>query len=172
MIESDLILLRPPARSDVEFFQLLRNDIELQYQLMARARGSTLEQTGDWLTAQSSSADTIFFVIVDPEESAPVGFIRLSNIDQISQRGELAICLSRDCQGKGFAREALVAIEDYALKKFDITKIFLQVLASNSRAIEFYLKCGYERVGTHVKHFYFNEEFHDVEIMEKCTAQR
>ena len=97
----------------------------------------------------------------------PIGYIELTNIDFVDRRGDLGICIDKHQHGKGYAKDAVFLLENYAKNLFNIRKIILQVLNSNSRAISFYKKVGYRNIGVFDDHFYMDDQFHDVLLMEK-----
>ena len=163
--------LRPAREEDADFFVDLRNDIDLQYLLMARARGSTLAQVTDWLRSRSEG-QVIFLVVADRDTDAPAGFIQLASVDEVSRHGDLGICIADAFQGKGYAEQALLTFEAYLRDTLNISKVSLSVLSANRRAIEFYLKLGYREVGTQLAHFYWEGELHDVLLMEKAIGER
>ena len=167
MLDINNTLLRMPIEQDKKNFLLMRNDLELQGTLMSRAKPNTIKKVEDWLNRRLSDDSGIFFVIAEAKSNNCIGFLQLVNIDFISRRGDLGICLNKESQGQGYAKDALSQLEIYAKRVFNIRKINLQVLNDNHRAIKFYKKMGYNHVGILQEHFYLNESFHDVLIMEK-----
>ena len=128
MIYSGNTTLRAPLDSDVSFFATLRNDLDMQSMLMSRARGNTEEQVSEWLRTRSTQPDAVFFVIASKSDDKPIGFVQLTNIDNISQCGELGICLCTEQQGQNHATNTLTGFETYLLITLNITKIVLTVL--------------------------------------------
>ncbi len=166
MIDGERIRLRPWIESDVEFLTGLRNDVDLQSQLMARARGQTSIQTGEWLAAITHTGDALFFVIVETS-GQPVGYLHYSAMNTIDRMVDLGICLGREFQGKGFGRDALKCSESYLAHLFAIRKISLKVRADNHPAIACYQKSGFETCGLQRHHIYLGGDWHDVLLMEK-----
>lgn len=172
MIEQDNTILRPPETSDVTFYKSIRNDLELQFMLMSRVRGSSTEQVVEWLKLRETQSSCILLTIAQKSDNGPIGFIQLNNIDHISQHGELGIYLHAEAHGKGHSQNALLCFEDYMLNTLHISKITLQVLSSNTRAIHFYLKHNFRDIGYLAKHFYASGSFHDVNLLEKILIER
>jgi RimJ/RimL family protein N-acetyltransferase len=172
MIQLDNTLLRSPESSDLAFFKSIRNDLEIQFMLMSRARGSTDTQVLEWLKLRKTQSNFILLVIAQLPDNCPIGFIQLNNIDHISQHGELGIYLHNEAQGTQHSRNALSCFEDYILNTMHISKITLNVLSTNTRAINFYLKHHYRDIGYLAKHFYYDGKFHDVNLLEKLLTQR
>lgn len=167
MLIGNKSILRPPIESDMPVLIELRNDVEMQFQLMAFPRANSLQKVVEWLNRNLNDEKTVFFIVADKIDDRAAGFIQLKNLDFINGTGELGICLNRQAQGKGIAGEAMKLLEKYSRNVFNFRKIMLQVLHSNERAISFYEKCGYEHVGILKQHHYQNTQFQDVLIMEK-----
>lgn len=172
MIQLNNTLLRSPDSSDVAFFKQIRNSLEIQFMLMSRVRGSSNNQVLEWLKFREEQDDCILLVIAQLTDNSPIGFIQLNNIDHISQHGELGIYLQQDAQGKQHSLDALSCFENYILNTMHISKITLNVLSSNKRAINFYLKNSYRNIGYLERHFYYDGAFHDVNLFEKLLTHR
>ena len=167
MLVTNNTLLRMPIDRDKDSLLLMRNDLELQSVLMSRAKPNTTRKVEAWLDRRLSDDCGVFFVIADAKTDDCIGFLQLVNIDLISRRGDLGICLNKQSQSRGYAKDALSQLESYAKKMFNIRKINLQVISDNHRAISFYKKMGYLHVGIMQEHFYLDDSFRDVSLMEK-----
>jgi len=166
MLGSDVVL-RAWRTDDLDCFERIRNDIELQEKLMALSRPNSLERVKDWLTSRSGSSNEVFFVIADGKSNQAVGYIQVVNIDCLHGRAEIGICLSPESQGKGYGKKAIYEVEKYLQRIFGLRKLVLFVLKDNVDAISFYLKCGFSEVGCLRKHFYLAGQYSDVVIMDK-----
>lgn len=167
MLSGTHVILRAPFGEDFTFLFGLRNNLQTQMSLMTWPRGNTAQRVSDWVENNLNDPQRVFFVIASKQDQHPTGYIQITNIDFVSGVGELGICLHGEAQGKGYAQEAMKLLEQYVRSIFRIRKITLRVLASNERAIAFYQKTGFVSVGTYKRHFYQEERFHDVLIMEK-----
>jgi diamine N-acetyltransferase len=171
MIQTHKTLLRMPVSRDKDLLLVMRNDLDTQHLLMSRAKPNTSDRVDAWLNRRLSDEHGIFFIIADLESDLCVGFVQLVNIDFISRRGDLGIWINQEQRGIGYGHDALSLLENYVRKIFNIRKIGLQVLANNQKATNFYQKMGYYNVGVLQEHFYINDEFHDVLLMEKKICQ-
>lgn len=167
MLKTSKTLLRYPVPDDNKFFIKIRNDIELQCMLMSRPKANNLNKIESWLNQKLSDAHIAFFVIADTVSGLPIGYIQLDNIDFISRKCKLGVCIDSAYHGQGYAADAFFLIESYAKKIFNIRKIAISVLLNNKRAISFYEKMMYRTVGFLQEDFYLDNEFHDVLLMEK-----
>jgi diamine N-acetyltransferase len=170
MIAGMKVVLRAWAGDDLPVLQSLRNDVQLQLQLMARPRGSSLEQVRSWLATRSQAPDSVFFVIADKASNEALGYVQLRDIDVIDGIGWLGICIGAQAQRRGCGGEALALLTDYMREIFGLRKIMLQVLAANEGAIRLYRLHGYREVGCWKQHFRQGSDYADVVIMEKILS--
>ncbi|MCT7961890.1 GNAT family N-acetyltransferase [Laspinema sp. D1] len=167
MLKTTKTLLRSPLSEDKEFLIKLRNDIDLQVMLMSRPKANPPSKIESWLNQQLSDEHIVFFIIADAEGGFPVGYIQLVKMDFLNKKCELGVCIDIQYHGKGYATDAFKLLEIYAKKIFNMNKIVISVLVKNKRAISFYEKMLYRSVGILKADFYFDNEFHDVLLMEK-----
>ena len=166
MIEGASIRLRAWQERDLYLLQTLRNDVVLQAQLLAHARGSDVEQVRTWLHRRSNGADCLFFVVANQGDDAALGFIQFLGVDSTDRRADLGICLARDAQGRGTGTEAITLALPHLVQTFGTRKVNLQVRADLERAIRCYERMGFQRCGLYRKHFGSGDEWHDVLLME------
>lgn len=167
MLASESVVLRTWLSSDLPDLQLMRNDFELQQQLMAHPKGNSLDQIKDWLNARTKSVDSVFFVIACKSSNQPVGYIQISGLDLLQGIGKLGICIAPHAQGRGYGRESMALLEIYLVNVYKCRKLVLEVLAENEGAIRLYTLQGYRKVGCLHQHFYVNGKYSEVVIMEK-----
>lgn len=167
MIVGAKVVLRAWESVDLPILQAMRNDFPLQQRLMSRPRSNSLDQVKEWLSNRTKSDNCLFFVIADKITFEAVGYVQVTHIDFISMIGNLGICVAPEHQGKGFGKEALMLLMDYAGDIFGLRKLMLEVLTTNGKAIGLYKKIGFSEVGRMRNHFYMNHTYHDVLLMEK-----
>lgn len=166
MIDGKSVRLRPWREDDIEKITQLRNDVNLQSQLLARARGSNVDQTRQWLQQRSSNSSNLIFIVADIDKDYPVGYIQFVDIEPIDQTAKLGICLSPDIHGKGVGNEVLLLVFKYLYNCLALRKVILEVREDNERAIKCYEKVGFVCCGKYLKHKFVDGKWHDVIIME------
>ena len=102
----------------------------------------TLESCLAFIEKANQQLDAMHFAIVD-EKDEYLGTISLKNIDQESGCAEYAISTRKKAHGTGAAREATQQILRYAFETLGLVRVYLNVLAENSRANDFYRKAGF-----------------------------
>lgn len=168
MITGKLVNLRAWCEADINDLQLLKNDFELQTQLMGVPKPNSANKILNWLHRRDSDEHLVFFVISDKNNKA-IGYIQISNLDKHHHHGYLGICLNKDYWGKGFSQEALKLLQHYASSALGLRKILLIVNRDNSRAINFYNKLNFRTIGVLEDHQFINNSWVDVILMEKLV---
>ncbi len=88
-----------------------------------------------------------------------LGTISLKNFDLVSRNAEYAICLRKSAQGQGIAFKATRELLFIAFKRFNLEKVYLNVLSDNEKAIRIYEKCGFVYEGEFRKHLFLRGEY-------------
>ena len=167
MIQDDHVCLRPWKEDDVPILADIRNDVELQQQLLSRARGSSRSQVMNWLKTKSAAKDGFFFVIAHADNDRAAGFLQLSKHDPTDKHIELGLCLHTAEQGKGMGSQAISLVVEFLRTSVDVRKIILAVRSDNARGIRCYQRLGFDKCGTYRQHFFCADKWHDVVMMEK-----
>jgi perosamine synthetase len=100
------------------------------------------EGTKRWLDSVLSSSSRLLFTLTDSDNKR-VGHLGLSwnfETDQL----EVDSVLRGEKVKSGFMTKAMEWLEDYSYKEFNTQSLSLRVLESNSRAVSFYKRLGYE----------------------------
>lgn len=171
MIEGSNIRLRQWRDEDLSSLTTWRNDVTLQAQLMARARGSDEAKVRNWLESRTNSPDGLFFVAATLENDQAIGYLQVNNLNLVDQHGELGICLAPALQGKGYGTEAIRLVAGYLSATWGLRKISIRVIADNQRAIKSYLKCGFVECGRMREHFLIDGQWKDVLLMELFVGE-
>lgn len=166
MLKSAAICLRPWQDSDLPTLTELRNDVALQAQLLARARGSRPEQVREWLQGRSSQSDRMLFIIAETQDDKTLGFIQLSDLDTVDRRADLGICLTVQARGRGVGGEAITLFTDYLRDQWGLHKVGLRVRSDNTAALRCYEKVGFARCGLLKRHVFIEGYWQDVVLME------
>jgi RimJ/RimL family protein N-acetyltransferase len=167
MLTGKNVVLRAWCEYDIAVLMRLRNDVSLQTQLMAQPRPNSRVRVSQWLKNWSERTDGVFFVVAAADDDRVLGYVQLANMDVMHGRGDLGICLDPAVHGQGVADQAMEMLQNYVIQVFGLRKILLHVLCSNLRAIAFYEKQGFKRVGVLREHAFLHGGHVDVLLMEK-----
>ena len=88
-------------------------------------------------------------LIIENEKGIPVGAVDLFDIDHYHQRAGIGILIySRDERRKGYAGDALEAMEDYCLEVIGLRQLYANIPAANKASLALFEKTGFRHVGT------------------------
>jgi diamine N-acetyltransferase len=166
MIDGTSIRLRAWQDKDIPAMKVLRNDVALQAQLLARARGSDDSQVRRWLEERATGNDSLLYIIADRVSDAALGYLQLTGIDPLDHRAELGICLAPQAQGRHVGRESLLLLLPHVQEARNLRKISLRVRAENASAIRCYKNVGFEQCGLLREHVYIDDAWQDLVLME------
>ena len=171
MIEGSRIRLRDWREADLPALTSWRNDVALQSQLLARVRGSTVDQVREWAQERSRGATSLMWVIAMHEGDQPIGYVQLVGLDDLDQCGDLGICLDAGSQGAGVGREVLSLLIAHARQLRSFRKFELRVRADNAKAIRCYEAVGFVRCGVLHARTFVDGDYADVILMERFIAE-
>lgn len=95
------------------------------------------------------------FSIVD-QNDIYMGTISLKNLSFTHKNAEYSIVTRTCAHGSGLAYEATKELLNYTFYNLNLSRIYLNVLEQNMRAISFYEKLGFTLEGIFRKHIYKN----------------
>lgn len=167
MLTGKEVVLRAWREDDLTVLMRLRNDVALQTQLMTQPRPNSRVRVSQWLKDRGERTDGVFFIVAAAADDRVLGYVQLANMDVMHGRGDLGICLDPAVHGQGVAGQTMELLQTYLLQVFGLRKILLQVMCCNLRAIAFYEKQGFERVGVLRQHAFLQGSHVDVLLMEK-----
>lgn len=165
MLETQRLVLKLLDEQDEEDIIKWRNKKDIIDSLFSY-KGITVAQHRIWYERYLKDDSRIEFVLIKKDAGTKIGTIGLSSIDYKNQKAEYGILLGEAHEhGKGFAKEASIAIIDYAFFELNIQKIKLSVLSDNKNAIYLYRNLGFKEEGILRKEVYKNNVYKDVIVM-------
>jgi len=167
MIIGKRVILRAIKREDIPKLLEIHNNFEIKKQAMFHPFLISQEQDIEWLENinKDTSNRAVYFAIEEKKTHNFAGYASLRNIDWVNRNCYFGISLLPDMQGKGLGKEATKHIIEYAIKKLNLHKIQLEVIADNKRAIELYKNLGFIEEGILKQQFYFDGIYFDVIVM-------
>lgn len=95
---------------------------------------------------------TSFHYAIVNDEDVYLGTISLKNINYEAGNAEYAISLRKCCQRKGIGSAATIEILRIAFEDLGLERVYLNVIAENEPAIQFYEKTGFIYEGEFRRH--------------------
>ena len=160
-IDGRLVRLRPVRPSDHTLILGWQNQPEVWW-LMDYDRVFTLEDV-QLLEAQAEKEGLPFVIEV---AGRPIGRIGLNQVRPRDRICSLYVFIGEpDAWGKGFGRDAILAILGHAFERLDLHLVELWSLASNHRALRAYGACGFRIDGTLRERSFKDGRWHDRVIL-------
>ena len=166
MLRGEKVTLRPVERDDLKLLHEFRGDLEVH----------VLADDDPWLPRPFESFEKFFeerLKSTDPEawfamevDGRLIGDCGLWDFDITSRHCNLGISIGeRDSWGKGYGRDAVRLLVDYAFRHHNLVKVCLTTASDNERAIRAYEAAGFEREGLLRRQAWSNGEYKDIVAM-------
>jgi RimJ/RimL family protein N-acetyltransferase len=116
--------------------------------------------------------------VADSEERAIgyVGNVFLMHINRDYFHCQIGITIKQAAWNHGYAQEMMPALLGFAFDELGMNKVYLQVFATNTKALGLYRKLGFKDEGVLRAHYFVNDAFHDMVslsiLREEFRAQR
>lgn len=167
MLKGEKVVLRAFKREDVQRQWAFNNDVE--FELLGG--GDPWEpQTLERLEAefeqdvQKGGRNGTHFAI--ETDGKYIGSCALFHFDTIAGACELGIGIGdREYWGKGYGRDAVRVLLDYAFRLRNLHKVWLRVNGDNERAIRSYRATGFREEGRLRQHVWSNGKYIDFVYM-------
>ncbi|MCK4575874.1 GNAT family N-acetyltransferase [candidate division WOR-3 bacterium] len=157
------ICLRPVIIEDAAIIRKWHNDSELIKLARVGEKRTTLRQEKEDIEAARKSGNQAYHLILVKVDDTPIGFLRFNFIDKSSGNIWLRMIIgNKKAQGKGYAREALQCYLKWMFDKLKIHRITLECYSTNSRAIQFYKKIGFQKEGVLREAVFINGKYYDI----------
>jgi len=156
--EVTAVKLREWRESDLPFLKVMRNNVALQAQLLAVAKGSDDAAVRAWLARRTEGTEQTFRVIAEPASNRPMGYLQAELANKRIEGWSFGICLDEPFQNQGYGTAALIALERELADKFGARHIKLEVDSANARAIRCYERLGYLEYGVAAREMMIGDE--------------
>lgn len=167
MLTGERVTLRELRREDLPRLWEFNNDLDVE---LAGGGDPPMPRSFERLQADfdrgaaKGGRDGAWFAI--EIDGSFVGQYGLMNFNETSQTAELGIAIGdRNYWGRGYGREAVRLLVDYAFRYRNFRRVWLWVHADNERAIRAYRACGFVEEGRLREHMYSNRRYVDAVYM-------
>ena len=100
-----------------------------------------------------------------------IGKVKLSNIVHgIFKNGILGYSIDQQQQGKGFMKETVNMVVNYAFNELGLHRIEASALVDNERSKNVLSGCGFEELGRNKNYLFINGKWHDHITFYKVKA--
>jgi [ribosomal protein S5]-alanine N-acetyltransferase len=142
-LESERLFFRPLSQKHISLTYVnWLNDVEVNKYLESGGN-YTIQLLADFLKEQEQK-DILFWAIHLKDSNKHIGNIKIDPINFELNSGEYGILMGDKTNwGKGFAKEASLAIINYCFNEVKLSRITLGVIEDNINAVMFYKKIGF-----------------------------
>lgn len=167
MLHGEKVTLRAVTREDLERLAGFANDLEVELvgggDPPVPRPFERIEKDFERGVSDPPRNGTNFAIEADGE---CIGTCGLFNIDWTARHAELGVGIGdKDYWGKGYGREAVNLLLDYAFRLRNLRRVWLEVHAANERAIRAYRSCGFVEEGRMREHVWLGGRYVDNVIM-------
>ncbi len=164
----DIVYLRPIEETDLDYLNSWKNNEELFKYLGGGFKPTSKMEQNNWMLNMSMMNSNQRYIICEKTTDKPVGMIGLYAISLINRNAEIGMYIGDiGVRGKGYAKEALLLLENYSQRYLNLKKIKINVVKNNYSALNFWQKNNYIIKGNLVDERFIDGEYHDLLIMEK-----
>lgn len=164
MLCGEKVILRAVERDDLPRLHAMERDVEL-----------TMLGNGDWQPAPLAAFEKQWAKRLEDDNKAQfvieadgkvIGDCALQQRNRFHGTTHLGMGIyDREYIGKGYGREALELLLDWAFRIQNWRKVSLETFHTNERALRLYRSCGFVEEGRQRQQFYFNGTYVDLVIM-------
>ena len=150
LLKNETILLRALEPEDLDVLYRWENDAELWQHgsnLTPYSRFALRDYLADALSQDIFQSRQLRLMIVETSSQQPVGTIDLYDFDPIHARAGIGILIDEAHRGKGFSRQALQLVHEYASRVLLLHQIYAYVPKNNVPSYQLFRKSGYEETG-------------------------
>ena len=167
MLKGEKVTLRAMIQDDLPRLWAFNNDVDVELagggdppmpQSLAR-----LEAEYQAAASQGGRDGTSFAIEADGQF---IGQCALFGFDHTARTCELGITIGdRAYWGRGYGRDAVRLLLDYAFRLHNLHRVFLKVNGRNERAARAYRACGFTEEGRLREHVWSNGTYDDLLLM-------
>ncbi len=160
-----------PADAAGPYLQWM-NDIEVVRWLEARGRVYTRDDLISFIRIHTEDRRFHFFAMTLRDGHSHIGNIKLGPVDSVNRRADLGIIVGeRAAWGRGYAREAISAVTDYAFGKLGLHKVTAGCYGANEGSRRAFLAAGFTHEGTRKGQFWDGPAWQDELLFGRLAAQ-
>jgi RimJ/RimL family protein N-acetyltransferase len=167
VLKGNRVTLRSVEREDLTILSAFNNDLEVE---LASGGDPPVPQSFERLQVRYDESlrrgerDGCHFAI--ESEGKVLGVCDLFHFDETAHTCELGIIIGdKGYWGRGYGREVIDLLLQYAFQYRNLHKVWLQVNANNKRAMSAYHACGFVEEGRQRSHVWSDGRYVDLVLM-------
>ena len=109
-------------------------------------------------------------MVIENEENKVVGLADLMSFDPKNCRAELGLVVMREYRHQGYAREAVLKLQEYALNTLHLHQIYAVIPVDNENSLQLFRRLNYQ-ISAHLKDWLFDGiRYHDALVVQHVLA--
>ena len=168
-LRTALLNLRAPELGDLDYLFHVENDTR-QWMVSACKVPYSRFQLQQYIESNAHDiyVDRQLRLMIEREEDKQlVGIIDLFDFSPTNRRAEVGVVVDRDCRGRGYGREALDLLCDYAEHVLDLHQLYAYIFEDNAPARQLFASCGFREVALIPEWVFSDKKYRNV-----CLYQR
>ncbi|MGM0379813.1 MAG: GNAT family N-acetyltransferase [Bacillota bacterium] len=164
------LYLSPINLKDSETYTKWINDLEISINLGNAAGIYSIEKEKEAL--ERINEEGYNFALIDLKKDKLIGNCGLLNVNIQQRVAELGIFIgNRDYWDKGYGKEGIELVLDYAFNILNLNNIMLKVYDFNKRAIKCYEKVGFKLIGKRRDAYQVGKKKYDEVYMDILASE-
>jgi RimJ/RimL family protein N-acetyltransferase len=164
-LTGERVYLRPIEKEDMPMLCAWMNDPEIRA-LIGEATPMNQTAADQYFERIQNDANRVWFVVVEKETGQVIGETGLLRIFYPWRTADLTIILGEpSARGKGYGRETILLLMDYAFGALALHRLSIGVVGFNERALRFYESVGFKQEGVQRDGYFYNHAFSDFVMM-------
>lgn len=168
-LQSDSLNLRAPELADLDYLFHVENDTR-QWMVSACKVPYSRYQLQQYVetNAHDLYVDKQLRLMVErKEDRCLVGIVDLFDFSPADHRAEVGIVIDRNCRGRGYGREALALLCDYAEHVLNLHQLYAYIFEDNREACKLFISCGFVQIAALADWVFADKKYKSV-----CLYQR
>lgn len=164
-MSGERVYLRAFEAADLPHVQRWYNDYQLRGEIGVE-RPYSQHAAEQWLSRVNSDESRIWFAVCLKENDRVIGEAGLLRMFPAWRMTDATLIIGEaDAQGRGYGREAIRLLLDYAFGYLNFHRVAIGVVGFNERALRFWEQAGFRREGVFRDGYFWNHRYHDFVMM-------
>lgn len=172
-LHSAILKLRAPELGDLDYLFHVENDTR-QWMVSACKVPYSRFQLQQYVETNAHDLymdRQLRLMIERVEDKQVVGIIDLFDFSPADHRAEVGIVIDRDYRSKGYGREALTLLGDYAEHMLNLHQLYAYVFGTNTSARQLFASCGFKQVAVLSDWVFSDKKYQDVCLYQCIFAK-
>ena len=163
VLESERLLFRSYVNEDAPILLSIRSNKQV-HKYMDTINPVTIEDTENKILMHQKAFEEksgITWAMIDKSTNTPIGDFGIWRFDKPNSRGEIGYVLSPEFWGKGYMKEALTTISNFAFNVLNLHSLEANVNTENENSKKLLTKFGFKQEAHFRENYYFDGQFLD-----------